>query len=113
MRDDIEKLISTRINDLVKLELALFFQQNPAFVDRVDGIARRVRRDPRDVEDALRMLAEAGVLERFELGSGKYVLYSYTRNPDMRCLLDGLSSAYHEDAAQRVQIVKRLMGLQG
>jgi hypothetical protein len=112
VRDEIERLIGRRIDDLVKLELALFFQQNPGFVDRLEGIARRVGHDPRVVEDALRALADGGLLERFELGSGKYVLYSYTRDPDMRALMDGLSAAYHEDPAQRVEIVKRLMGLE-
>jgi hypothetical protein len=112
VRDEIEQLISARVNDLVKLELALFFQQNPAVVDRVEGIARRLRREPCCVEDALRALAEGGILERFELGAGKYVLYSYTRDPDMRCLLDTLSAAYHDDQEERTQIVKRLMGLQ-
>ena len=111
MRDELQQLISTRIDDLVKLELALYFQQNPSFVDRAEGVARRVGRDPRTVEDALRALAEGGLLERFELGSGKYVLYSYTRDPDMRALMDGLSSAYHDDPTERVRIVKRLMGL--
>jgi hypothetical protein len=111
MRDEIERLIGTRIDDLVKLELALFFHQHPSFVDRLEGIARRVGRDPRVVEDALRGLAEGGLLERFELGSGKYVLYSYTRDPDMRGLIDVLSDAYHENPAERIQIVKRLMGL--
>jgi hypothetical protein len=111
MRDEIERLIGPRIDDLVKLELALYFQQHPAFVDRLEGVARRVGRDPRIVEDALHALAECGLLERFELGSGKYVLYSYTRDPDMRMLMDCLSRAYHDDPTERVEIVKRLMGL--
>jgi len=111
MRDEIERLIETRIDDLVKLELALYFQQNPTFVDRLEGIARRLGRDPRAVEEALRALAEGGLLERFELGSGKYVLYSYTRDPEMRALMDRLSAAYHENPRERVEIVKRLMGL--
>jgi len=111
MRDEIERLIGTRIDDLVKLELALYFQQNPSFVDRIEGVARRVGRDQRVVELALRALAECGLLERFELGSGKYVLYSYTRDPDLRVLMDCLSSAYHENPTERVEIVKRLMGL--
>ena len=111
MREEIERLIGTRIDDLVKLELALFFQQHPSFVDRLEGIARRVGRDPRIVEDALRGLAEGGLLERFELGSGKYVLYSYTRDASLRALMDGLSTAYHEDPGERTAIVKRLMGL--
>ena len=111
MRQEIERLIRTRIDDLMKLELALYFQQHPTFVDRLEGIARRVGRDPRMVEDALRALAEGGLLERFELGSGKYVLYSYTRDPDLRTLMDGLSAAYHESPAERMEIVKQLMGL--
>jgi len=112
MRDEVERLIGTRIDDLVKLELALYFQQHPAFVDRLEGIARRLGRDPRVVQDALSGLTECGLLECFELGSGKYVLYSYTRDTGMRTLMDGLSAAYHDDPAERTAIVKRLMGLQ-
>lgn len=111
MREDIERLISTRINDVVKLELALFFQQNQQFVDRAECVALRVKRDARTVQDALRSLADGGIIERFELGEGRYILYSYTRDPNMRDLLDGLSALYHEDPAQRMQIVKRLMGV--
>ncbi len=55
MRDEIERLIGRRIDDLVKLELALFFQQNPGFVDRLEGIARRVGHDPRVVEGCCRL----------------------------------------------------------
>jgi len=112
VREEIEQLISTRINDLVKLDLALFFQQHPAFVDRIEGIARRVGRHAGTVESALQALAQDGVLERFHLGSGKYILYSYTRDPHMRSLLDDLSSAYHDDPVERVCILKRLMGLE-
>jgi hypothetical protein len=111
MRDEVERLIGTRIDDLVKLELALYFQQHPSFVDRLEGIARRVGRDPRVVQNALTGLADCGLLECFELGSGKYVLYSYTRDASLRALMDGLSAAYHEDPAERTAIVKRLMGL--
>ena len=111
MRDEIERLIGTQIDDLVKLELALFFQQNAAFVDQIEGIARRVGRDPCAVEGALRALADSGLLERFELGSGKYVLYSYTRDPELRASMDALSAAYHENPSERVEIVKRLTGL--
>jgi hypothetical protein len=111
MRDEIERLLSAHLNDLVKLELALFFQRNPGCVDHVEGIARRVRRDPREVEGALCALADGGVLSRFELGGGKYVLYGFTSDPEMRSLLDSLSAAYHDDPSARVHIVKRLMGL--
>ncbi len=115
MDAEVERLLKDAVTDLVRLEVALFYHQNPAFVDSAEAISRRLYRDLPVVEQAVAGLVKCGLLDRFELGSGRYVLYSYTRNPQIRGSVAALSAVYHENDQGRVEIIRFLMksGLMG
>lgn len=54
----IEKLIGSE----TKAELLMFFHENPEVKDTVEGIAKRIRRSPREIERDLSDLVDLGVL---------------------------------------------------
>jgi len=105
----VARLLKEAVDDLVKLEIALFFQRSPGYVDGAQAIAKRIYRDQVEVERSLQALAKTGLLERFELGSGRYVLYSLTQDPQSQQAVDLLSTAYHESEHDRLAIIRVLM----
>jgi hypothetical protein len=113
MEEDVARLLEEHIDCMVKLDVVLFFHDHPRFLDTAEAVASWVAKDVKAVEPALRALSKAGVVERFELGSGRYVLYGYTRSGNTRDAVAGLSRVYHENEAERSAIVKRLMGVAG
>jgi len=111
MEEEVERLLSDALGDMVRLNVALFFHDHPSFVDGAQRIASRLGRDQAVVERALKALADCGVVERFQLGSGRYVLYAYTENAKVRRAVAQLSRHFHTDPAMRTAIVRRVMGL--
>ena len=113
MEEEVERLLVETLNDVVRLNLALFFHDHPSLIEGPQQIARRLGRDLSAVEHALQSLARSGVVERFELGSGRYVLYAYTRNSKTRSTIARLNRYYQEDPILRGLIVRQVMGLRG
>ena len=115
MDAEVARLLQVAVTDLVRLEVTLLFHQNPGFVETGEAIARRLYRDPALVGKALEGLVGCGLLDRFELGRGRYVLYGYTQDVATRGSVAVLSVAYHESDRQRVEIIRCLMkfGLMG
>jgi hypothetical protein len=111
MDEDLAAIMQRGIDSLVKLELLLFFDSNPDLVDTAQAIAARLARDMRDVKFALRALAASDLVNRFELGAGRYVLYSRVESHHTRASIRRLSEVYHGDEQGRIEIIKKLMGL--
>ena len=111
MEEEVERLLSDALSDMVRLNVALFFHDHPSFVDGARRIASRLGRDQAIVERALKGLSDCGIVERFQLGSGRYVLYAYTENAKGRRAVAQLSHHFHTDPAMRTAIVRRVMGL--
>ncbi len=61
--DLIEKLIGSE----TKAELLMFFHENPESNDSIEGIARKIHRDPREVEREVADLVELGLLHEVKL----------------------------------------------
>lgn len=111
MEEEVARLLEQCIDSKIKLDLVLFFHDHPRFVDTAEAIANWLAKDVGQVESALKALARAGIVERFQLGSGKYVLYAYTKSSRIRDTVAALSRLYHENEQERIAIVRRLMGL--
>lgn len=63
-------------NDLViRLECALFFQQNPHTIETEEGVAIRIGRMIQDLRPALEYLVGHGILDKF--GEGESAIYRY------------------------------------
>jgi hypothetical protein len=95
--------------DVVGLDVALFFQANPATFDTSAGLALRLHRNLDEVQPALERLAEAGVLDIFTRGDGRYRCYSLSREPQVWHLLCLISEAYLDYPEVRKEIVRMLV----
>jgi hypothetical protein len=111
MEAGVRLLLEQVIDDLVKLETVLFFHRCPSLIESADGVAHRLQRKKREITAALEALAASGLLERFVLGEGRHVIYSFTEDPRLQEAVSRLSRYFHEDPRLRVEIVKHIMGL--
>jgi len=109
MDEEVRDLLQRTVKDLVTLEIALFFHAHPDYMDSREGLCLRLACEPPGVEKALDGLAQAGILELFELGEGRYKVYSYTRNRDKRTTIQRLDFYYHDDPNTRAEIVRHLI----
>ena len=111
MAESVRLLLDQVVSNLVELETLLFFHQNQSLIENAEGVAHRLRREKREVAAALETLADSGLLDRFELGAGRYVIYSFTEDPRLQEAISRLSHYFHEDPRLRVEIVKHIMGI--
>jgi hypothetical protein len=105
----LQQFIEQVVQDIVGLELVLFFQAHPNVLDTPTGIAMRVGRTTKEVEGPLQRLAQAGILEVQYLGAGRYSCYSLNRTPEVWDLVCRLSEAYLYDDAARREIILLLV----
>lgn len=109
MQDKIRWLVQDVAKNIVGLDAALFFQAHPNVFDTAAGIAMRMGRRPEEVAAALDRLAEAGILEFYELGAGRYRCYSLRRVEEVWNLLCRLSELYLDDPPSRREIIRMLV----
>ncbi len=95
--------------DVIGLDIALFFQSNPATFDTSAGLALRLHRHHEEVQPALERLAEAGVLEVFTRGDGRYRCYTLPRDSQVWHLLCLVCEAYLDHPEARKEIVRMLI----
>ncbi len=105
----VRDFVATVARDVVGLDVALFFQANPATFDSSSGLALRLHRNLEEVQPALERLAAAGVLEVFTRGDGRYRCYSLSREPQVWHLLCLVSEAYLDYPEVRKEIVRMLV----
>ncbi len=106
-------LLTTQIDSLAKLEVALHFEAHPEAVETLEALVERFGREAGAVRAAVEGLAASGVLRRDVLGGGHYVLYGLADDPAVREALGRINQVYHHDPDARVEIVKHVMGLPG
>ncbi len=104
MKAELRELIRRCIDSRVKLDVALFYQANPATADTAEGVALRIYREVEEVRSGLAELTAAGLLTEVALGRGRYVIYSLTKDAALRQLLADLSWSYHYSAEDRREI---------
>ena len=107
--DRIRWFVEDVAQNIVGLDLALFFQANPTVFDSVPWLARRVGRGPEEIAPALDRLAEAHVLEVFELGAGRYRCYALKHCEEAWAMLCHLSELYLDNPRARKQIIQMLI----
>lgn len=109
MDERVKEFIRETAQDLVGLDVALFFQANPRAFDTASGIALRTHRSVEDVEPALSRMSESGYLEVLSRGDGRYQVFALSRSPEVWRTLCRVSDAYHEDAEARKEIILMLV----
>ena len=96
-------------HDVVGLEVALFFQANPAVFDSSASLALHLRLSLQQVQPALDRLAAAGVLHVFLRGNRLYRCYTLAREAHVWHLLCLISKAYLDQPEVRKEIVRLLI----
>lgn len=109
MNDRIRWLVAEVACNMVGLDVALFFEANPTFADTAKGIAMRVKLRPDEVEEALKRLTDAGILECHTLADDSFRCYMLNCTPEVSSLLRRLSRMYHDDPASQREIIRMLM----
>lgn len=109
MKSELDLLVGTVIDSLVKLDLLLLLHARAGGVQTADEISAQLSRPPHQVTPALDQLAESGLVERFPLGTGRHVLYGPPEDQHMRDLLAQLHDRYRRDPAARSDLVRQVM----
>lgn len=109
MDEHVREFIEETAQDLVGLDVALFFQANPRAFDTASGIALRTHRAVSDIEPALARLSDHGYLEVLSRGDGRYQVFALSSSPEVWRTLCRVSEAYHEDARDRKEIILMLV----
>src|SRR3972149_2982409 len=65
----VEKLIGSE----TKAELLMFFHDSPDTTDTIEGIAAKVRRQPREIEQDVSDLVELGLLQEVRVIKSPYI----------------------------------------
>jgi hypothetical protein len=109
MDEEVRDLLRRTLKDIVTLEVTLFFHGHPETIDSREGLTQRLEQEPAKMTQALENLAQAGIVNRYELGEGRYEVYSLTHDAGMRSKIDRLNTYYHEDPASRAEIIQHII----
>jgi len=109
MQSELDLLLGTAIDSLAKLEVLLYLHARPGVAQGPKEISGRLRRPRAEIDPALRELAEAGLIERFVLGTGRHVMYGPMEDAHVEEILSLLHKQYHRDSRARGRIVRAVV----
>lgn len=110
MENELDLLLRTAIDSLVKLEALLYLHARSGAVHTVEELAGTLRRPLEATAAALAELAEVGLVESFPLGTGRHVMYGPMEDAHVQDILGRLHSLYHKDPVSRTELVRRVIG---
>ncbi|UCC68053.1 MAG: hypothetical protein JSV79_13245 [Armatimonadota bacterium] len=112
MESELDLLLGTAINSLVKLEAALFLHSRPGSALAPHDISVHLRRPVSEVTAALDELSQSQLIERFPFGTGRHVVYGPTEDSHVGALLDLLYERYNGDSESRSRVVRQTLRAQ-
>lgn len=106
-RGDLEQLIAEVVDSQTKLEVVAHFLRNPYAVESLAGLARRLGRDPVQVDLASRELTAAGFLKAsYSQNFGPRTVYTRNQRDPRRDLWRDLQAAY--EGPEREEVLRRV-----
>lgn len=87
LQSELDLLLGAAINSLAKLEALLYLHARPGAVHSAADIAAALRRPTESLAPELDALAEAGLLDRFPLGTGRHVVYGAAEDEHVQALM--------------------------
>jgi hypothetical protein len=111
MESELDLLLGSVINSLAKLELLLYFHAHPGTAQPPKEIGARLSRPSAEVAQALEELAQAGLVERFPLGTGRHVMFGSSDDPHVQDLIALLAARYRSPET-RAGLVRSAMATQ-
>ncbi len=106
MDSELDLLLGTAIDSLVKLELLLYLHARPGTLQSANDIAARLRRPPQEVGRGLDELAGSGLVDRFAIGTGRYVMYGPTEDEHVQKVITLLHDRYQRNPESRANLVR-------
>jgi DNA-binding MarR family transcriptional regulator len=106
MDNEVDILLGSAIDSLVKLDILLYLHARPGAVQKPSDIAERLRRSQDEVVRALEGLAQAHLVDRFSLGTGRHVVYGEAEEAHVRQLIGILHDRYRSGGESRKQVVR-------
>ena len=106
MDSELNLLLGTAIDSLVKLELLLYLHARPGVLQSADDIAARLRRPSPEVGRGLDELASTGLVDRFAIGTGRYVMYGPTEDDHAQRVIALLHERYQRNPESRANLVR-------
>jgi hypothetical protein len=100
------EFLQSKIDSFVKWDLIRFFHDNPYTTDTASNIARYTGRSVEAIRNDLAELAASDVLEESRLGD--LTVYSLTRDPEIKELLDRFVTA-SDDRQFRVKAIYHII----
>jgi DNA-binding transcriptional ArsR family regulator len=113
MESELDLLLGSAIDSLIKLEVLLHLHCRPGVVMRPEEIAAGLRRSEPELRAGLEELAEAGLIDRFPIGTGRHVIYGPSEDEHVHRLIGLLHERYHRDTDSRSLLVRTAMGHRG
>lgn len=110
MDNELDLLLGTAINSLVKLDALLYLHSRPGIVQSAADIATQLRRPPQQVSASLDELAHVRLVDRFALGTGRHVVYGPMEDEHVREIIALLHERYR-DPETRLRIVRAALQL--
>lgn len=109
MDKEVKQLLQCAVKNLISLEVTLFFHTHPEQASDLQDLCCRLGSEPEVVKKTLKELAGAGIVECAKLGAGRYEIYSYTHDPQLRSAIERLSCYYHDDPRSRAEIIRHII----
>ena len=96
MDHELDLLLGTLVDSLTKLAILLHVYADPVAVFSPEALAAALGRRLEGVRSALPELAEAGLVKRFSVGTGRLAMYSAREDEHLQMLMAGLRERYAE-----------------
>jgi len=103
LQSELDLLLGTAINSLAKLEALLYLYARPGAVQSAADIAAALRRPTEGLAPELDALAEAGLLDRFPLGTGRHVVYGAAEDEHVQALMSLLHERHGRSPAALIR----------
>lgn len=109
MEAELDLLLGTVIDSLMKVRLLLDLYHRPEAIESASVIAQRVGSQEPQVRVALEQLTEAGLVERFALGTGRLVVYGTSEDEHVREIMVHLRQRHTGAEEVRGRMVRQVL----
>ena len=107
---ELNLLLGTALDSLTKVAVLLRLNRQTEAVFSPEALAVAMHRKPEEVQLALEQLAEAGLVKRFAVATGRYALYSAREDERLRALIGRLQTCHDERGESWAAVVRRVTG---
>ncbi len=79
-----EKMLEMLLASETKGELLILFHKNPGLIDTLDGIARRIGKTARTIEEEVNDFIKLGILRTKPIGNGQAIYLDLERDHEIQ-----------------------------